>query len=127
MALTYIEKEIADVLKTAPEVAALCDGRVYAVKIRQASMLPAVVYQRISSSPDYTLSGYTSEGVTLMVNCFALNYDAAKELALAVRAALAEEPLNAIFDSDRDLLNDDGNVFCISAEYFVQQSGGICR
>ena len=62
-----------------------------------------------------------------MVNCFAMKYEQAKELALAVRSALAVAPLNAIFDGDQDLLNETGDVFCVSAEYLCQQTGGYCH
>ncbi len=122
-----VEVAIAAALTASPEVKAICSGRVYPVKIPQGTKLPAVVYQRTYSSPDYTLSGYTSEGVTIMVNCFAMKYEQAKELALAVRSALAVAPLNAIFDGDQDLLNETGDVFCVSAEYLCQQTGGYCH
>ena len=122
-----IEKAVATALKSSPDVKANCGGRVFPLKIPQGTKLPAVVYQRTYSSPDYTLSGYTSEGVTIMVNCFAMKYEQAKELALAVRSALAVAPLNAIFDGDQDLLNETGDVFCVSAEYLCQQTGGYCH
>ena len=120
----YIEKAIAAALKAAPEVSALCSGRVFPLKIPQGTRLPAVVYQRTHSSPDYTLAGYCSEGVVLMVNSFALTYEAAKELALAVRAAMAAEPVSAIFRTEADLYQDTAEVFCVSAEYLCQQTGG---
>jgi hypothetical protein len=122
----YIEKAVAAALKASPDVSALCSGRVYPLKIPQGKKLPAVVYQRTHSSPDYTLSGYTSEGVVIMVNCFALHYEAAKELALAVRGAMADAPLNAIFESELDVLNETGDVYCIHAEYRCRQTGGYC-
>lgn len=123
----FIEKAVATALKASPEVKAICAGRVFPLKIPQGTRLPAIVYQRIYSSPDHTLSGYTSEGVTLMVNCFSMKYDQAKELALAVRSTLAAAPLNAVFDGDQDLLNETGDVFCVSAEYRCQQTGGYCH
>jgi hypothetical protein len=123
----YIEKAVAAALKASPDVAAICAGRVYPLKIPQGTVLPAVVYQRAYSGPDYTLSGYTSESVALMLNSFALSYEEAKALSLAVRAAMSVAPLKAIFGSDRDLLNENGDVFCVSAEYLVHQIGGYCH
>ena len=122
-----IEKAVATALKSSPEVKALCAGRVFPLKIPQGTKLPAIVYQRVHSSPDHTLAGYTSESVTLMVNCFAMKYEQAKELALAARSALAAAPLNAVFYGDQDLLNENGDVFCVSAEYTCQQTGGYCH
>lgn len=122
-----IEKTVATALKVSPETQAICAGRVYPLKIPQGAKLPAIVYQRVHSSPDHTLAGYTSEGVTIMVNCFAMQYEAAKDLALVVRSALAAAPLNAVFDGDQDLLNEDGDVFCVSANFICQQTGGYCH
>ena len=123
----YIEKAIAAALKASPEVSAVCAGRVYPLKIPQGTKLPAVVYQRTYSSPDYTLQGYSSEGVVLMLNSFALTYEAAKELALAVRSVLAGAPVNAILRNEIDLHEESADVFCISAEYLCQQTGGYCH
>ena len=123
----FIEKTVATALKSSPEVTAACAGRVYPLKIPQGTLLPAVVYQRTYSSPDYTLQGYSSEGVVLMLNSFALTYGAAKELALAVRSALAAAPVNAILRNETDLYEENADVFCISAEYLCQQTGGYCH
>jgi len=123
----YIEKAILAALKASPEVSAVCAGRVFPVTIPQGAKLPAVVYQRIHSSPDYSLSGYTSEGVLLMINSFALTYEGAKKLALAVRSVMAQEPINAVFRTEADFFKDNSEAFCVSAEYFCQQSGGYCH
>ena len=123
----FIERAVEAALKSSAAVRALCAGRVYPLVIPKGTKLPAVVYQRMRGKPDSTLAGYSSEGVDIMVNCFALQFDAAKELALAVRGAMAAPPLKAVFNGDRDLLNEKGDVFCTNAEYTVQQSGGYCH
>ena len=122
-----IEKVVVTALKSSPDVKAICAGRVFPLKIPQGAKLPAIVYQRVHSSPDHTLAGYTSEGVTIMVNCFAMKYEAAKDLSLIARSALAAAPLHAVFNGDKDLLNEDGNVFCVSANFICQQTGGYCH
>lgn len=122
-----IEKVVVTTLKSSPAAKAICAGRVFPLKIPQGAKLPAIVYQRVHSSPDHTLAGYTSEGVTIMVNCFATKYEAAKDLSLIVRSALAAAPLHAVFNGDKDLLNEDGNVFCVSANFICQQTGGYCH
>ena len=120
-----IETAVAAALKASPEVKNICKGQVYPLRIPQGTKLPAVVYQRIYSSPDHTLAGYSSESVVVMVNCFAMKYEQAKDLGLAAREALAAAPLNAVFNGDTDLFNED--VFCVSAEYTCQQHGGYCH
>ena len=123
----YIESAVNAALRADEAVKAICSGRVHPLKIPQGTLLPAIVYQRVYSNPQSTLQGYSSESVTIMINSFALTYSEAKELALAVRGALAGEPLSAMFFSERDLLNDTGDVFCISAEYACMQHGGYCH
>ena len=123
----YIEEAVAAALKDSPGVTAICSGRVYPLKIPQGTVLPAVVYQRFYTGPDHTLQGYTTEGVSIMLNSFALNYDTAKELALAVRAVMAAAPLNAVLRNEIDLHEENADAFCVSAEYFCQQSGGFCH
>lgn len=122
----YIENAVAAALKASPDVRAMCAGRVYPLKIPQGVKLPAVVYQRTFSGPDETLRGYNSEAVVIMVNSFALGFDAVKKLALAVRSAMAEEPLNAVLRNETDLFEENAEAFCVSAEYLCQQSGGFC-
>lgn len=122
----YIEKAVAAALKASADVAAICAGRIYPSKIPQGTKLPAVVYQRTYSSPDYTLCGYGSEAVVLMINSFALTFDEAKKLALAVRSTMAPAPLNSILRNEVDLYEEGAGAHCISAEYLVQQYGGYC-
>ena len=121
----YIEKRVAAVLKASPAVSDICDGKIYPLKIPQGTTLPCVVYQRVYSSPDHTLCGYASEGVFLMLNCFAMSYEQAKELALAVRGSMAAA--DCIFQNETDLYEENAETFCVSAEYFCQQHGGYCH
>lgn len=122
----FIERTIEQTLKANQGLSALCGKNVFALKIPQGTKLPAVVYQRTHSRPDYTLTGYASEAVTIMINCFAIGYPKAKQLALAVRAAMAGHPLNAVLQNETDLYEENAEVFCVSAEYLCQQSGGYC-
>ncbi len=123
----YIEKEIAAALKASPDVSAICAGQVYPLNIPQGTVLPAVVYQRTGTAPHYTLSGYTSEGVTITINSFAMTFQEAKDLALAVRGAMAAAPLSAVFNGEQDLHEDDADAYCVSAKFTCQQYGGFCK
>lgn len=121
----YIEKLVVAMLKGDAEVHKICAGRIYPLKIPQGTRLPAVVYQRFYSNPDYHLRGYDSEAVSLMVNSFCLTYEKTKELALAVRSVMAKAPINAILENEIDLYEDGADAFCINAQFLVQQSGGF--
>lgn len=127
MAPDYIEKIIAAALKASPEVRLACNGRIYPLKMPQGTKLPAAVYQRIYTGPDHTLQGYGSEGVVIRINSFALTYEAAKKLAMAVRMVMAGAPVGAILQDETDLHEETADVFCVSAEYFCQQKGGFCH
>jgi hypothetical protein len=123
----YVEEAVADALKASPAVSELCPGGVHPLKIPQKTKLPAIVYQRTYTSPDYTLSGYTSEAVVLMVNCFAMTWTDAKKLAMAVRSVMAAAPVHALLRDEIDLYEENAGAACISAEYLCQQSGGFCH
>ena len=124
MAARYIEQAVAAALTASPEVEALVSGRVYPLKLPQGTVLPAVTYQRTDSSPDYTLQGYGSESVTLMLNSFGPTYEEAKELAMAVRGVMTAAPFKAMVRKEADLTDENIEDPCVSTEYLVQQGGG---
>ena len=128
MGVTYVEEAVQTALAGNSAVIAACGGRVYPLRIPQGKLLPAVVYQRVTTSPDTTLQGYQSESVTIMINSFALKFSDAKELAKAVRAAMAGAALKAEFLNEQDIINDSNgtDVFCVTAEFKCQQTGGYC-
>lgn len=128
MPLTYVEEAVQTALAGNAAIIAVCGGRVYPLQIPQGKLLPAVVYQRVATSPDTTLQGYQSESVTIMVNSFALKFSDAKALAKAVRAAMAGAAIKAKFLNEQDIINDSNgtSVFCVSAEFACQQTGGYC-
>ena len=119
----YIEQTVAAALGSSPEITALCDGRVYPLKMPQGTTLPALVYLRAEGTPEYTLQGYGSESVVIAVNSFAHTYEEAKELALAVRPVMTAPPIKAILQKDADVYDEDVAALCVSAEYLCQQKG----
>lgn len=120
----YIEQAVAAALKASPEVGALADDRVYPLHLPQGATLPAIVYQRIESTPNNTLRGYGSESVTLALHSYAQAYEQAKELALAARGVMAAAPLLAMAMKEADAYDEKVELPRVSVEYLVQQSGG---
>ena len=120
----YVEKVVAAALKGSAEVQAACDGRIFPVKIPQGTLLPVAVYQRAYTGPEHTLCGYNSESVTVIVKSFAETYEEVKALAMAVRSAMAAEPLSALLKDELDLFESEGGVYCVHAEYDCRQQGG---
>lgn len=123
----WIEQAVSDALLSSAGVTALAGQRVYPLKIPQGTMLPCVVYQRTYSNPDMTLIGYSSERVTMMVNAYGKTYGEVKDLAKAIRGALAASPLNAQFQGDQDLYMDESTAFGVTMEFICQQFGGYCN
>ncbi len=70
-------------------LAPLVGARVYPLMLPQDSPLPAIVYQRISTVPEIT-HGDTSpiSRSRFQFSCWAGDYDAARDVAVQLRAAL---------------------------------------
>ncbi len=124
MAIHSIEQAIADALISSAEVGALISGRVYPVTLPPGATLPALVYRRIESVPQYTLQGYGSESVTLALESFAETYAEVKELAFAVRGVMTAVPFMAMVMKEADVRGENGELPCVRTEYLVQQTGG---
>ena len=121
MATAYIEQAVADALIASAEVGALVEGRVYPLEPPQGATLPAVAYQRIETSPNYTLQGYGSESVTLALSSFAADYALMKELALAVRKVLTAAPFMATVRQEADVYGEEVEFPHVRTEYLMQQ------
>src|SRR3989337_1311628 len=68
------------------EVAALIGTRCYPLVAPQDAVMPAVVYQRISGSPERSHSGFSSLSQTrFQFTCEADSYSSAKAVAQALR------------------------------------------
>jgi hypothetical protein len=84
-----IETELFSVLKNNTQVAAAVSTRIYPLMLPQVSTLPAIVYQRISSTPTTSIDGDSGlDSVRIQVSCWADTYGAAKGLAEKVRTAV---------------------------------------
>jgi len=91
-------------------LASVADGRRYWVRAPQGTARPYVVLYRISGVPQYTFSARSLTTSRIQANCIADTYEAAKQLARDLIAALdgysdRANGLHAVFiDSDgRDL------------------------
>lgn len=84
-----IEQRIKSLLLADATISAAVSNRVTPVIMRQETGLPALVYRRLDSTPDYTLAGRAGwRTVTVQVVCWAVDYMEARTLAEAVRKAL---------------------------------------
>ena len=83
------EKHVFQRLVTTPEVATLIGFQVYPIAVPKNAVLPFCVYKRNNIAREPTMAGPLYVPVVhLQIASWALYYDAARELADAVRLAL---------------------------------------
>ncbi len=100
----------------------LVGSKVFALVIPQGTKLPCITFQRIGGMPANTLSGHSGlEEIDLHIDVWARDYDEAKAVAKAVRAAMPPSGpwFSAHLIEDQDLYEDGTNYFRVSMEYTV--------
>lgn len=112
-------------------VTALVSTRIYPVKLPQNATLPAVTYQRVSTSRAGAMGA--DPGVAwarIQVTSWATSYSGLKSLSEAVRAALQRYSgssggvtvLDVTLDSELDLYGEDeseAGVFAVAQDFTV--------
>lgn len=84
-----IEQRIVAMMAATPAITNAVGQRISPVILRQETALPALVYRRLASDPEYTLAGRAGwRTVTLQAVCWATDYADARALAEAVRELL---------------------------------------
>ncbi len=124
---------IRKVLAADPSVAALVGDRIAPPPVVQASTMPAVTYQRISTVEPVDLDGMPGLcRIRLQVDCWAPTQDAAEELAEAVKAKLRGfsgtvegRSIKGVFvDGENDApYEPDVKLHRVSADYLVVFKG----
>jgi len=126
-----IETEIRARLVADATIAALAKSgsvtRIYALFLPQDPTLPAITYQRISGPRIQELNAATEWGrARIQYDCWSTTYLGAQTLAAAVRRSLnghvgklATLKVGIRLDNERDLYEDELNIFRISQDYTV--------
>lgn len=95
------EKVLYDALKADSAVDAFVAGRIYPNLLPAEATLPAIVYQRVSTTPEYYLTGSANlDHTRIQVSSWAKTYRTAKQLATAVRLALEGAGFLVVMDLD---------------------------
>lgn len=85
-----MEKDLIALLLASTSVTAIAGNRVTPVARTQGDPLPAVVIQRISGAPEYADDGEVGlQNARMQIDCWALDYAGAKDLAAAVTQELS--------------------------------------
>ena len=103
-------------------LSALVGNKVFPRAIPAGNYLPGVTFQRLGGRPANTLSGASGlEEIDLQIDVWARDYDEAKAIAKAVRAAMPSSGprFSAHLIEDQDLYEDGTNYFRVSMEFKV--------
>ena len=103
-------------------LSALVGNKVFALVIPQGTKLPCITFQRIGGMPANTLSGHSGlEEIDLQIDVWARDYDEAKAIAKAVRAAMPPSGprFSAHLIEDQDLYEHGTNYFRVNMEFKV--------
>ena len=111
-----IESSIYSTIKT------LASGRVYPIVLPDIAILPAIVYQRVSSIPITSLDGDTGlDSVRIQISVWAATYKEAKDLSATVRATLNASALKLVTENDTDDYESETKRFRVLTDYVVWQ------
>lgn len=113
-----MEDEVYAVLSGAAAVTAIVGSGIYLARMEQGAALPALVFQRISTTPSSTLSGINpTTRARLQVDAWAETFAEADALAAAARAALLLS--KSIWLDQRYLFENDTRVHRVSMDFSV--------
>ncbi len=117
--MSQVEPKLYALLTADPTVSAIVGARVYPMVMPQRATFPAVTYFRVSGGQQNTLDGYSgTENPRIQVDCWAKKYADVKALAAAIRAAMdGATTFRALCISDRDLYEDDADLFRVLLEF----------
>lgn len=109
-----IETELFDTLTD------LVDGRCYPLVMPQNPVLPALVYTRQSSDPQYRLEGGASlNQVRIEVDCYADTYTDAKALSESVRLAMEAASYKGTLIFDSDFYEPEVKLYRVVMDFYV--------
>lgn len=109
-----IETDIFDALKD------LVSDRCYPLMMPQNPVLPAIVYSRQASDPQYRLEGGSSlSQVRMQIECYAKTYDEAKAISADVRSAMEEASFKGTMIFDTDFYEPDVKLYRVIHDFYV--------
>ncbi len=121
-----IETALQAHLITHPGLSALVGTRVYPTQLPGNVTLPAVTYQRISTTPTQHRSHAEHGRIRLQIDGWATTYGGTVALREQIRDAMATftRPANprvdvALLQDDRDLREPDSERWRVSMDYFL--------
>lgn len=123
-----IETDLRAYLMAHPEVGPLVGNRIYPLALPQSPALPAVTYQRISTTRTRTKDGPTGAAeVRVQMSCWSMSYIEAKRVADAIRHALdgyrgsmgGHYVYVAASEGELDFYEPDTQLYQVAADYLI--------
>jgi len=94
--------------------------RIYPLKAPQNPTYPFIVYQRISTNPDYTLGGFANlSNVTIQIDCYATDHAGIRTLSSALHTAMQSAPFKNILENDMDFNEPDLEGYRVTQDYSI--------
>lgn len=98
----------------------LASGRVYPLVMPEKSVMPAIVFLRIASTPENTLNGgATIDQIRFQVDTYANTYAEAKSVSASVRTAMESASFKGTLQTDQDLFEPDVKLYRVTQDYYV--------
>lgn len=118
-----IEADLRAVLLAAGAVSAIVGTRVAAMLIPEGDAAPYVTYQLISAERHGSMSAPgTMRNARIQLTCWSASYGEAKQLALAVAAAIDGAALfQAVQVGDQDLYDPTAKLYAVALDYSLWQ------
>jgi len=124
-----IEKDIHYRLSHDPDVSAAATGGIWPMKLEQGWTLPAITYQRISGERAHNLGGPSGRArPRFQIDCWAADYDGAKDLSNKVRLCLdgfkgdinTESDVGGItLEGDRDIWEEEIKIYRVTMDFII--------
>ena len=94
--------------------------KIYPLKAPQNTSFPFIVYQRITTAPDYSLSGFANlSNVTIQFDAYATNHSGVRTLSSALHTAMQSATFKNILENDMDFLDPDLDGYRVTQDYSI--------
>lgn len=123
-----MEEAIYDILSKDANVSAIVKDRIFPIMIPQGEKKESITYQRIDTIPTNDKDGASKlDVIKLDIDLWGSNYKVLKDLKAKVRTVLdrfdgtnSGFTIRIIFESERDLFEDDVDRFHINQTYSIR-------
>jgi hypothetical protein len=97
-------------------------NNVFALVLPSGTVRPAITYQRISTEPVNSIVGSSGlDRVRMQIDCWAGTFQAAVEIAEAVRTLMAAAGFQGLLDNQSSEFEEETRLYRVSSDFFVWQ------